>query len=272
MKYNSNSSFLKVNKMYLFALILLCINISVSLSQNNFLAFRLILSVEDGDLKGAQVSISKNGKPYRIIDSKSKVDLELDLGNEYVFTAKKTDYVTKSIVIDTNVPEGRDQEDFAEFQSEIILKPQPVDQEITYTQPVGRIAYDDKMGDFNYDKDYSAKAREMEKKAEAEPRKKKKEEEKIVSNPEIIKKDTIIKKETNSVVKKEIPPDPPLPPVVRTVVERVVQQDKLKITYRTVTINDVAFEYRKEEFSWGGVYFYKGPKNITEATFEKDTK
>ena len=29
--------------------------------------------------------------------------------------------------------------------------------------------------------------------------------------------------------------------------------------------------YKKEEFSWGGVYFYKSDKRITELTFEKET-
>lgn len=257
----------------------------LSASSQNFLDFRLKLTVKDGNYEHAKVVITKDGKPFRIVDSKSKYDIDLDLGFEYQMTATKLGYVTKTIIVDTHVPDGRQEDDFNRFEAEIILEPQPEGAEVTYTQAVGRIAYSKQEKDFDFDKDYSARVQEMMKKAEAEPRKlppkeiekepeekPKPEKEPFVSKPEEIKKEVTYPSAKNPVPPKEKVIPPPIPPTIRTVVERTVQQDKLKITYRTVTINGVDMVYRKEEFSWGGVYFYKENRNITEALFEKDTK
>ena len=245
-----------------------------SVSAQNTLPYRLRLSIEKGDLKSARITITKNGKSYKVIDTKAKYDLEFDLGQEYVITASKIGYITKSIVVDTKVPTGREESEFSGFESEITLQPQPSeDIEITYTQPVGRIQYSSSLGDFDFDKDYTAKALEMQKKANAKPSKKNKTvKDSIVSNPEKIEKTVEITKETNKPIEKIKPETPPLTPSTRNVVETFAQQDKLKITYRAVTINGIEIIYRKEEFSWGGVYFYKGTINIIESTFETDTK
>lgn len=242
-------------------------------AQQNFLDYELKIKIEKGGLDQSKITITKNGSLFRVIDSKSKYNIELDFGVEYVFTVSKAGYITKSIVVDTHIPDGRDQEEFVPFESLITLFPQPEDLEITYTQPVGRIEYSNSVGDFDFDKDYAAKSIEAQKQAEAAPKPKPKpKQEPIVSNPEKVEKKVEYKTEPTppKPVVKNI--DPPPTPVVRTVVETTVQQDKLKITYRTVTINGVEFVYRKEEFSWGGVYFYKDTKNITENTYEKDTK
>lgn len=270
--YSDNITKMNMFNRALLLLGILFFVISDVYSQKNFLEFQLKVTIEKGNYETVRVTVTKDGNPYKSIDYKSKYSIDLDLGHEYVFTATKQGYITKSIIVDTNVPEENAQDEFAFFQSEIILKAQPEEQEITYTQPVGMIAYSPAVGDFDYDKDYSAKSREMEKKAEAEPRKKPKtEKEEVKSNPEIIKKDPELKKEPNPQPKPKPTPPPPPPKVIKDIVERIVFQDKVKITYRTVTINGVAYEYRKEEHSWGGVYFYKNNKNITEALFEKDT-
>jgi len=253
-------------------LLFVCLPFSV-LAQKNFLDYELKISIENGDIDNVKISITKNGNPFRTIDSKKKYDLKLDLGMEYVITATKLGYITKSIVVDTRVPDGRDEEEFRPFESEIILKPQPEEEEITYTQPVGRIKYSNDTGDFDYDKDYSAKSQEMQKKADANPKKRPKEKnDSITSKSKVIEKKVEKKVESNpqKVVEKQA--SLTVDPVIRTVVERIVQQDKLKITYRNITINGVEIVYRKEEFSWGGVYFYKGVKNISESTYDKDTK
>ena len=54
--------------------------------------------------------------------------------------------------------------------------------------------------------------------------------------------------------------------------ERIIQEDKRKLTIVTVTINGVDFVYRMEEYSWGGVYYYKDGINISERTFDKETE
>ncbi len=262
-----------ITKLQMALLFMFCSIFSIS-AQKNFLDFRLKLTIEDGDLLHAKIAITKNGVPFRVIDSKARYDLELDIGVEYIITASKIGYITKSIVLDTRVPSGREQDEFAKFQSEISLKPQPENEEITYTQPVGRITFSNTSKDFDYDKDYSAKSQEMQKKAEAAPKPR--------SAPKI---DSVTNARTEIPVKqREIKSPPSLPkpiikssdpttgPLVKTVVERTVQQDRLKVTYRNVTINGIEFTYRKDEFSWGGVYFYKNGKNILESTFENETK
>ena len=82
----------------------------------------------------------------------------------------------------------------------------------------------------------------------------------------------------------EYTPEPPKPkplvvvpvidykPATKNKEERIIQKDRLKITIIMVTINNEEYEYKKEEYTWGGLYYYKDGKNITEGTFEKDTE
>ena len=83
----------------------------------------------------------------------------------------------------------------------------------------------------------------------------------------------------------EYKPDPPKPkPVVaetatpikkmeKEIVVRVVQEDRKKTTIVEVTVlGKNKYEYKKEEFAWGGIYFYKDGFNISDRTFEKETE
>src|SRR5258708_5037797 len=71
------------------------------------------LSIKDGDLKNSLITITKNGAPYRVIDpSGGKYTIDLDFGAEFLFTCTKAGYISKGLIIDTHVPNGREKEDF----------------------------------------------------------------------------------------------------------------------------------------------------------------
>jgi hypothetical protein len=233
------------------------------------------LSIKDGDLKNALITITKNGSPYKVIDpSGGKYSVDLDFNAEYLFSCTKTGYISKSLIIDTHIPAGKEDDDFAKNYPEVELEKQPEGQEVTYTQPVGKIKYNGMLDDFDFDKDYTQKAQAMQQKAKENPKPKPKEPDpKPISKPEPV------------VVKQpEYKPEPPQPkpivtepvveakPIVKNKEEKIIQKDRLKITITVVKVNDLSYEYKKEEYSWGGVYYYRDGKNITEPTYDKETE
>ena len=234
------------------------------------------LSIKDGDLKNALITITKNGSPFKVIDpSGGKYSVDLDFNAEYLFTCTKMGYISKGLIIDTHVPNGKEDDNYAKNYPIVELEKQPEEQVITYTQPVGKIKYNGMLDDFDFDKDYTQKAQEMQKEAKENPKPKPKEPE---PKP-------IVKTEPVVVKQPELTPEPPKPkpvlvveplvayvPVVKNKEERILQKDRLKITLTTVKVNDLSYEYKKEEYSWGGVYYYRDGKNITETTYDKETE
>ncbi len=272
-----------------FVMFLLVFQPIVGKAQNNpVFSVKIKLSIVDGDLKNSLITITKNGSPYRVIDPNGgKYNADLELGAEYLFTCTKMGYISKSVVIDTHVPKDREQEDFAKFTAEIELEKQPEEQEVKYSQPVGRIKYTINEGDFGFDKDYTATATEMQKKAKANPIPKPKP---PTPNPRPIAetKPTPPIPPSNpipiQVKPPEYKPEPPKPkpivkepdapqkPIVKNKTEKIIQEDRRKLTIITVNINGVDYIYKKEEYSWGGIFFYKEGTCITERTFAKETE
>jgi hypothetical protein len=249
---------------------------------------KLKFNVEQGGLENALITITKNGAHHRTIDpNKGKYNIDLDLNAEYLFTFTKPGHITKSIVVDTHVPNGREDEEYAKFIAEVNLNLQPPDQIVTYSQPVGRIKYSNAKYDFDFDNDYTSTAQAQQKKDEANAKPKpkepvpvpKKEEKPVVATPPQVSnpEPVAIKPPVNEPVKEapkpvEKDPEPVYAPVVKDKEERVIQKDRLKITIIIVTINGINYEYKKEEYSWGGVYCYRDGNNISERTFDKETE
>lgn len=245
-------------------------------------------SVDGGGMENALITITKNGSPYKVIDSKAKYKLELDLNAEYLLVFTKMGYITKSLAVDTHVPNGREKEEIQEYIATVELAKQPEDQVITYTQPVGRIKYSTLISEFDADKDYTQNAQEMVKKAEANPTPKPKPPvpvPRIETKPPPPPPPVPVSKPVPVEVKKpEYKPEPPKPkpvviepeapakPLVKNKVEKLIQEDKKRITIITVNIDGVDYVYKMEEYNWGGIYFYKDGKNITERTFAKETE
>jgi hypothetical protein len=284
--YHIKNKFFFYNRCFTCVLLWLFNSFAIAQEANMF-SLKVKFSVDGGGMENALITITKNGSPYKVIDSKNKYKLDLELGTEFLLTFTKPGYITKSVAVDTHVPNGREKEEFSEYIITVELNKQPEEQEITYTQPVGRIKYDGMEGNFNADKDYSQKATEMVAKAEANPKPKPKP---PTPNPRPVT--TTPPPQTTApsnpipvaVKPPEYKSEPPKPkplisqpetvykPVTKNKVEKVIQEDRKKITMVTVTIDGVAYLYKKEEYNWGGIYFYCDGKNITENTFNKQTE
>lgn len=270
-------------------LILLLVHSFVGNAQNSpVFNIKFKLSVVDGDLKNAVITITKNGAPYRVIDPNGgKYTIDLDINAEYLITCTKMGYISKSVVVDTHIPKGREQNEFNKFSAEVELEKQPEDQEVKYSQPVGRIKFDGSEDDFDFDKDYTAIATEMQKKAKANPIPKPKPPTpnprpttEVKPPPPTPPSNPIPVKVTPPVYKPEPPkpkpvviePDKPQKPIVKNKTEKIIQEDRRKLTIITVNINGVDYVYKKEEYNWGGLFFYKDGTVISERTFSKETE
>lgn len=248
--------------------------------------FKLLIT--KGNLENSLITIQKNGSVYRVIDpNKEKYDVDLVLDETFTLVFTKPNYITKSIIVDTHVPAGREEEDFAKFSAKVELEMQPPEEVVTYSQPVGRIKYSDDYEDFDFDKDYTATAEAMQKKDKERAVPKPKD---PTPNPRPVttpkeapllppsKPEPIIVKQPvypssppppKPVVKKE---DPPPKKIIRDKEEHFIQKNRLKVTLITITIDGEPYNYRKDEYSWGGVYFYKNDINITDSAFFKETE
>ncbi len=272
---------------YFIGIVLICFS-SILFAQAPMFSVKLKFSVQQGGLENSLITITRDGKPYRTIDpSGGKYFVDLELGSDFVFTFTKPGHITKQVIINTVIPNGREKEDFAKFTADVGLEMQPEDKIVTYSQPVGRIKYNGLVGDFDFDKDYTKTATEsqIKDKANAKPKPKEPTPNPRPEPPKPVVQELPPSKPIPVEIKQpEYTPEPPKPkpvvvepvidykPSVKDKVEKIIQKDRLKITIITVKINDVDFEYMKEEYAWGGVYYYKNGKNITERTFEKDTE
>lgn len=257
-------------------------------AQENKLNLKVKLNIQKGGMENALITISRDGAPYRVIDpNKGKYKLELELNSDFSFVFTKMGYITKTVIIDTHIPKGREEEYFNEFIAEVVLEPQPEDKVVTYSQPVGKIKYSNPAGDFDYDNDYTATAKiQLEKDKEKAPPKPKEPAPNPRPTPPVVPKtETPPSKPIPLAVKQpeysstpepkkkaDTPVDPPPKPSPRDIEERIIQKDRLKITLVTVKTSGTEYLYRKEEYSWGGVYFYKDDKNITESAYQKETE
>lgn len=271
----------------LLALLLLCSAFAKAQDAPKF-SIKLKFSVDQAGLENALVTITRDGKPYRVIDpNKGKYFIDLELNSEFTFTFTKPGYITKAVIVDTHIPNGREKDDFAKFTAEVNLNLQPKDEIVTYSQPVGRIKYSGAAGDFDFDHDYTQTAQEMQKKAETHPEPKPKDpapnprpETKAPPTPSLPPSNPI----PIAVKQPEYKSEPPKPkpvttepettqkPIAKNKQEHVIQEDRRKITTVTVNIDGTDYVYKKEEYNWGGVYYYKDGKNITQNTYEKETE
>lgn len=274
MNSRPHSPFYQKNPSFFIGLLLLFSSLYAS-AQDELFSLKLKFSVEKGGVENALITITRDGKAYRTIDpSKGKYFIDLELGSDYVFTFSKPGHITKQIIINTIVPNGREKEEFAKFTADVELEAQPEDKVVTYSQPVGRIKYNGVSGDFDFDKDYTQTAVEAQKKDKQNAKAKPKE---LPPKP-VPKTDPVVVKEP------EYTPEPPKPnpvltlpvvddkPIVKNKEEKIIQKDRLKITITIVKINDLSYEYKKEEYSWGGVYYYRDGIHITEPTYDKETE
>ena len=121
------------------------------------------LKIEKGNLDKTQILVKKNGtiiETYNL-PKNGKFEFELDINADYLLTFNKEGYVSKSINVNTKVPEdASSSESFQPFQFQVSLFKQleGIDY-VVFNQPVGKIKYSRGLEDFDYDTDYSKTVR-----------------------------------------------------------------------------------------------------------------
>lgn len=117
------------------------------------------VNIEDGSVSGSKIIFKDNkGNTKTVIPEKNgKYEFELDFNAEYEITFSKNNYVAKTMVINTNVPDKVLENKITySWKTDVnLFKTLPgVNFEI-FTQPVQKLYYFEKEKAFNYDSDYS---------------------------------------------------------------------------------------------------------------------
>lgn len=103
-----------------------------------------------GDSLGADISITKNGKPFKSIKSDGiSYFVSFDLNSKYLISCSKKGYSTKIVTLDTTIPDGREKDEFARFTMDIGLIKKSIDNKRDTSMPVGGVAYSVVVQDFD---------------------------------------------------------------------------------------------------------------------------
>ncbi|MGB3948607.1 MAG: hypothetical protein WBM13_11530 [Bacteroidia bacterium] len=209
----------------------------------------IAMKVKGGDLKNALVTVTRKNEPFKILDpSKGETTIEVPLGYEYLFTFTKLGYITQYIVIDTHVPENRELKPFKKQDFKVELQRES---NKDLAEKI-KLAYNMNLADFDFIKGPAPKIDKNLKK------------ENIATTP--INKTTTAKIDSTAnssrVTKKGD----------KIKDKKVIQQDSKRITLITISIDEKDYIYKKEEYSWGGVFYYKNDISITGDTFLTETE
>ncbi|HRO38452.1 MAG TPA: hypothetical protein PLV70_02810 [Flavobacteriales bacterium] len=115
------------------------------------------LRVDGGGLDGCRMVVLKNGEKHRTVSTGlNRFSMELDLDASYVLSFEKQGFVTKRLSFNTQVPATASREGFSAFDFVVSLfKQYDGVNTVVFNQPVGMIRYDEVVGDFDYDTDYT---------------------------------------------------------------------------------------------------------------------
>ena len=207
----------------------------------------IALKVKDGDLKNALVTITRKGEPFKVLDpGKGETSVELPLGYEYQFSFAKLGYITQNIYIDTHVPEHRENGTFRKQ----IFKVQ-LEKEREEDRHDVKLAYNMDIEDFDYIKGNISKTNKV-KPENTTTAKTKADWLDVRGQTDTLKKNT----KAGSKIKDK----------------KVIQQDTKRITTITIVIDEKEYIYKKEEYDWGGTFFYKNGVAITADTYRSETE
>ncbi len=106
--------------------------------------------------EGVRVVVERNGIPVRVVTKDLRhFQLQLDLQQDYVVTFHRESCLSKSLHIDTHVPDqALDAAPFS-FPFLVTLEPRPKGPLVRYAVPVGQIYFREEKGDFGYGTNYS---------------------------------------------------------------------------------------------------------------------
>lgn len=112
--------------------------------------------VNEGNMDDTEVLIIKDGGSPSRRKASSKMMIELDFQHTYIVKFTKPGFITKSVEINTNVPESNLEDGFEVYDFEVKLFKQYEGVNIVvFNQPVGKIRFSAEADDFDYDTDYT---------------------------------------------------------------------------------------------------------------------
>jgi len=140
----------------MFAFLTLVLLPTVMIGQTKFTVNGRV-KIEGGDIEGSRVVVYKNGVKERTITSGlNKFSLDLEINQNYIMSFEKDGFVAKKISFNTKAPAEAVPNGFTPFDFAVSLFKQYDDINlVVFNQPVGIIHYDSKLGDFDYDTDYT---------------------------------------------------------------------------------------------------------------------
>ncbi len=114
------------------------------------------VKIDRSGLSGAKIEVIENGKSIATYtcDLNGKFTCKLELNKEYTLVVKKQSYFSKILYFNTNVPA----EDVGIWSYRFSMEMLPFIEGFDATllkQPIGKIKFDDDIGDFDYDFDYT---------------------------------------------------------------------------------------------------------------------
>ena len=119
-------------------------NDTITLKKSTSLTDYLI-TYKVADKKNEDLAPIKKEKGFR---------LDLEFNKEYIFTFSKPGYVIQRIVINTTIPDRRDNEKFRKMLCLVNLERAPIEFIIANAKPVKRINYNITKKEFAYDASY----------------------------------------------------------------------------------------------------------------------
>lgn len=139
------------------AIIVPLILISASLQAQTGIQAPVKFKIEDGDFTESSVVVRNvTTGESNSLPGTSKLDILLKPNCDYVLSFQKPGYITKRIAFNTMAPADRMAEGFYPFPFEVNLFRQYEGINIVvFNQPVGKIAFNRLIDDFDYDTDYT---------------------------------------------------------------------------------------------------------------------
>ena len=151
---------------------------AIGMSQGRFV-INGRLKVDGGGLDGCKMVVYRDGEKFKTISADlNKFSLELELSKNYVLSFEKPGFVTKKLSFNTNAPASASLIGFTPFDFVVSLfKQYDGMNTVVFNQPVGMIRFDERLGDFDYDTDYTKSIQSALEAAQAEVARKQQEEE-----------------------------------------------------------------------------------------------
>jgi hypothetical protein len=121
-----------------------------------FLYVPVDFAVVNGSYEDSKVYLRKGDRTVGSFDGRRTVTLRLEYNGEYRIDFTKPGFITKSIIINTTVPEKRRKRGFDEYKIGVrLFKQYPGVNVVIFNQPVAVITYQREIDDFGYSTDYT---------------------------------------------------------------------------------------------------------------------